>query len=453
MKPLTIVVFGATGDLFRKKLTAVFFDLYSKNLLPEKFTFIGLSRKMLSHGEFREYTKKAIGLGFDEDLLEKFLKNFCYYSIDATDLDSLESLRGILDNIDKAFGECSNKLLYIATVPNLYESIFENIKKSGLSVACASPFGEEKSWIRILVEKPFGTDGTNALKLDQILSESFEEGQIFRIDHYLAKETLQNIFAFRFRNSMFEPLWSKNYIEKIEIRALETKDISGRENFYDKTGAIRDFGQNHLLEMLSLVAMEEPEEFTGESVQKSRGRLLSSVFFNFKNEADLILGQYEGYVNNLDESQTETYFKAKLLIESSRWEGVPFYIEHGKALSDSNSEIVVTFRPNESRKKNKVIFRISPNPEICTSLSLKNISLGGDKEEIQEVCFPLLSDESKSIYPYEKLLLDALSGDQTLFVSSAEVKEEWRITSEIQGAISKVKLRIYKEGTEPEKII
>lgn len=453
MKPLTVIVIGATGDLFRKKLSAVFFDLYSKNIFPEKFTFIGLSRKMFSHGEFRDYTKKAIGLGFDEELLENFLKNFYYYSVDATDKDALESLREILDNNDKTFGQCSNKLLYIATVPNLYESIFENIRESGLGVACAAPFGEEKAWVRIVVEKPFGTDGTNARKLDQILSESFQEDQIFRIDHYLAKETLQNVFAFRFRNSMFEPLWSKKYIEKIEISALETKDISGRENFYDKTGAIRDFGQNHLLEMLSLVAMEEPEEFTGSGVQKSRGRLLQSVFFDLKEESDLVVGQYEGYGKSLDGSKTETYFKAKLSVESTRWEGVPFYIEHGKALSDSKSEIVVTFRPSENGKRNKVVFRIAPNPEICASMSLKNISLGGDKEEVQEMCFPLLSDESKSIYPYEKLVLDVLSGDQTLFVSSEEVKEEWRITSEIQGALPKVKLRIYKEGENPEQII
>ncbi len=406
MKPLTIVVVGATGDLFRKKLSAVFFDLYTKKIIPEKFAFIGISRKMLSHGEFRDYTKKAIGLGFDESLLEEFLKNFYYYSVDATDQDSLEALRGILDNSDKAFGECSNKLLYIATVPNLYESIFENIRATGLSTACASPYGEEQAWVRIVVEKPFGTGGENATKLDQILSESFEEDQIFRIDHYLAKETLQNVFSFRFRNSMFEPLWSKKYIEKVEISALETKDISGRENFYDKTGAIRDFGQNHLLEMLSLVAMEEPEEFTGRGVQVSRGRLLRSVFFDLKKENDLVIGQYEGYGKNLEGSKTETYFKARLSVESARWEGVPFYIEHGKALSDSKSEIVVTFKPSENGKRNKVVFRIAPNSEICASVSLKNISLSGDKEEVQEMCFPLLSDESKSIYPYEKLVLD-----------------------------------------------
>lgn len=441
MKPLTIIIFGATGDLFKRKLSRALFELYLNGQIAEKFTVIGLSRKQFSHGEFRDYAKECIGVSSTQ--VEDFLAHFFYYSIDVTDLDSLKTLRGILDNNDRSLGICSNKLLYVATVPDLYGDIFQNIKKAGLSISCAPSFKEEESWIRIVVEKPFGTNEHNALIIDEILSDSFDESQIFRIDHYLAKETLQHISSFRFENALFEHLWSHNYVESVYIRALETIDISGRENFYDKVGAIKDFGQNHLLQMLALVSMEEPEN---NDVRKVREKILKQTYFKFKDKEDLVIGQYEGYRDVIPESQTETYFKAKLYISSERWKDVPFFIEHGKAVKESISDITVLFKKNDKGKQNKVVFKIQPNPEICASMFFNSLDADDKKEEIKEMCFPLRGKEDPAIYPYEKLLLDAILGDQTLFVSTEEIKEEWRITSEIQSSLSLVPLLIYKKG-------
>lgn len=446
MLPLTIVVFGATGDLFQKKLARAFFDCAKSGIIPEKFTLIGLSRKLLSHVEFRDLVKSSVGLDIDQNFLESFLQKVCYYSLDATDLFAVEGLREILDNVDQGHGACSNKLFYIATAPDTYEDIFGNISKSGLGVPCVGNFQNQKAWIRIIVEKPFGTDAENAKKLDELLGESFEEEQIFRIDHYLAKETVQNIYSFRFKNILFAPLWSRKYIDKVEIYSFETALVpDNRKNFYDRVGALRDFGQNHLLELVSLIAMEDPDSAEAKDIRRKRGEALADTHFDYEKKDDLVLGQYEGYADGeFKDSKTETYFRARLSVDNERWKNVPFIIEHGKVLSEIRAGISVYFKKTKAENQPNVIhFKIQPDSQICVEMS----TISSDKNEQKMMCFDLGGKENQFIYPYERLLQDALEGDQTLFVSTEEVKEEWRITEEIQEAFSQVLLKIYKKNS------
>lgn len=450
MMSLSIVIIGATGDLFKRKLVSAIFSIFCRGDLGSKFSIIGISRKFLSHAEFREMARNIISADVNfEEYGEIFLKSLFYYSLDMQDEHSYSEIRKILDNNDFDFKECSNKLFYIATIPYLYEDIFLNIKTSGLSIPCAEDRRSNNAWARIIVEKPFGSDSKNAERLDSILSESFKEDQIYRIDHYLAKETVQNILSFRFKNHLFVPIWSRKFIDRIEIKAFETIDVFGRQNFYDKVGAVQDFGQNHLLEMLALTTLEEPENFSDKCIREARAKVLSETSF----DEDLILGQYEGYkVSPFENSNTETYFKARLKIENERWRGVPFFIEHGKALSVTQSEISVYFKSDDINSPNVIHFNIQPNAEICVEMNVSDSSLSKGGLSKKNLCFPLAVTENQHIYPYQKLLLDAFSGDQTLFVSSNEVKEEWRITEEIQKEFEDTELKIYKKGIDPELI-
>jgi glucose-6-phosphate 1-dehydrogenase len=440
MLPLTIIVFGATGDLFKKKLTRAFFDIIQKKYSKERYTIIGISRKHLSHNEFRDFAKQVLS-DLDTDLVNDFLEHLYYYSIDATDIHSLVDLRDILDRVDQGFGITSNKLFYIATLPSTYELIFKNISQSGLSLPCLGSNLPKKPWVRIIVEKPFGSDLSSAVTLDTLLGESFKEEQIYRIDHYLAKETVQAIYAFRFDNILFGDIWNKDHIERVEIFAYEDEkkdSIESRKAFYDGVGALKDFGQNHLLELLSLILMQKPSEG---DVRKERARALSLVSLL---EANLVFGQYEGYrTEGFEHSKVETYFKVVLNIQDDVWQDVPFIIEHGKMLHETKTGISVFFKSKEG-KPNVIRFCIQPESIICVDLNITN-------GESKQMCFSL-GEENQFIYPYEKLLLDALDGDQTLFVSTNEVKESWRIVEEIERVYNRDKMLVYKKGPKPEEI-
>ncbi len=443
MLPLTIVVFGATGDLFKKKLTEAFFDICQKKRVFETYTIIGLSRKLLSHSEFRERAKLALAHIGQEDEVNSFLEHLYYYSIDATDLNSLTDLREILDKVDQGFGASSNKLFYIATVPGTYEEIFKNISLSGLSLPCIGSLRHTTPWIRIVVEKPFGSNLTNALALDELLGQSFKEDQIYRIDHYLAKETVQAIYAFRFENTLFGDIWNKENIEKVHIFAFEDEkkdSIESRKVFYDAVGALRDFGQNHLLELLSLIAMKKA--FVSE-IRLQRAQTLSQT--GLRDVSDVVFGQYEGYKTaGFETSQTETYFRAELFVENDEWTGVPFVLEHGKMLNQTKTGISVFFK-SVAEKPNAIHFLIQPDASICVDLNVND-------DTSKQMCFDLGNKENQFIYPYEKLLLDLLAGDQTLFVSTDEVKEQWRIAEAIQQKGKTQTLQVYQKGVDPKEI-
>lgn len=435
----TIVIFGATGDLFKKKLAQVFFDICQKKRTEDTFTIIGLSRKHLSHGEFREMVVQILEKE-DKGEVEKFVAKLYYYSIDATDEFSLADLREILDKVDQSYGVCSNKLFYIATVPSTYELIFKNISVSGLGIPCASQFKEKNAWIKIIVEKPFGNDVKSAKQLDLLLGQSFTEDQIYRIDHYLAKETVQAISSFRFENELFKDIWNKDHIKQVHLFVYEDekKDtINARKKFYDEVGALNDVGQNHLLEMLSLIAMRKPQTKDAPSIRANRALVLQSVCIDEMGQ--ILRGQYEGYrEGEYSSSETETYFRAGLKVSLPEWEGVPFVIEHGKMLSETKTAIVIYLKA-EGDVENKIEFKIQPEAEICVEMVVQ-----GEK---RNMCFNLLEKENQFIYPYEKLVLDAILGDQTLFVSTEEVKEGWRIAESIKKQFSKTNLTIYKKGS------
>ncbi len=441
MKSLSVVVFGATGDLFKNKLAKAFFELYRRGVIPETFSLFGISRKSIGDEEFRLQVKEML-TDYPEDEVLPFLSKLFFITGDTNEPAVYENIKSVLFIKDTTDGVCAHKLFYLAVTPDLYENIFINLSKAGLSVPCASSFGKTHgAETKILVEKPFGKNKDHAKKLDLLLCKLFDEDQIFRIDHYLAKETMQSIFSFRFQNALFEQLWSSKYIEKVEIKAYETNDVAKRAHFYDSVGAFRDFGQNHFLEILSLLTLEELKEYKGEVVRVARAKVLSEVVLS----EVLVRGQYEGYEG--EDKNTETYFKVALKIKNERWKGVRFILEHGKALNENMTEVVVSFKNNEHGKENKVIFRIQPHAEICTS-----VFVGFEEQGVpKEMCFPL-GVSNQAIYPYEKLLTDALHGDQTLFVSSKEVSEEWRITTEVLQAFSVVPLVVYKRGSFPGDI-
>lgn len=457
-KSLSIIVFGATGDLFKKKLSHAFFDLYKKEGFPTNFAIYGFSRKNLSDSDFRKIVKESIG---DSREAEEFAQKVFFRSGDILKKETYQALKEELLARDESIGECANKLFYLAVTPELYEDVFCNLAHSGMTIPCApdSP-GQEGAWIRVLVEKPFGKDAPHAEMLDELLGKLFLEEQIFRIDHYLAKETLQNILAFRFGNALFENIWSRKYIESIKILSFEEHDVKGRGGFYDMIGALNDVGQNHLLQMLALVAMENPKSFSSNDLRSSRADLLNKVVVD-KDIDFFARGQYKGYTKDAlaeDSSDTETYFRAKIFIDNERWKGVPFHLEHGKALNETRAEIVVTFKnANGSdevfiKAPNVLTFHIQPKEGIAIDFFAKKSGFNFELEK-KTLSFDYKSSHATPfIYPYQKLLKDALVGDQTLFVSTDEVSAQWRIVGEIKKVLCSLPLLVYDKGIKAEDI-
>lgn len=419
--PLTITIFGATGDLYQKKLASSLFSLFINGSLPEDFFVVGFARRPLGEEGFRDFTSEAILKQKKEATKEKvedFLKHVTYFQGDLESLESFKDLGKYLGAYDKEHGVCSNKLYYLAVPPTLYSVIFQNIYDSGLSIPCASGVPDvEHAWSRVLVEKPFGKDMLEAEKLDQMLGELFDESQIFRIDHYLAKETVQNILNFRFENGIFEPLWNNSKIEKIRIVFHEELDVANRGDFYDELGALRDVGQNHMLQLLALVAMDNTEQMTKKEIHEARQHVLGHTKFN---EA-LVRGQYEGYLNEegvSKDSKTETFFRVNVSVDTPRWDGVVFELESGKALAKSEVYVEVYFKKVNAR----MVFAVSSN-------------------------------EGVTYDAYEKVLCDGISGDQTLFVSTKEIMSEWKIVADIIEKWQSLPLITYKKGSHSKEIV
>lgn len=463
--PTILIVFGATGDLMKRKIIPSLFHLYQKNELPEKFQVIGYSRRHLSDDNFQqgivEILKYHKGEDFDQSNLAGFLALFSYQP---GRFDAQEDYTGLaerLGNIDGQWQICTNKLFYLSVPPEFYQTIFHNLKTSGLTDPCS----EEEGWTRILVEKPFGDDLDTARRLDQTLSQLFKEEQIYRIDHYLAKETLQNILAFRFANNLFEGVWHRQHIEKIEIRLHEKIGVEDRGSFYDRVGALRDVGQNHLLQMLALVTMEPPTAYTAEAIRQQRAKALRTI----KPLVEAEIGQrsyraqYAGYQQIegvAPNSQTETYFKLCLDLATPAWQGVPIILESGKRMGEPLKEIVVTFKhpspclcpPGTPHLKNQVIFRIEPKEGIQVTFLAKEPGLRFTMKP-RSLDFLIHGDTAHTQYveEYGKLLLDCIAGDQTLFVSSEEVEAMWAAIDPIIKAWEKtdaVPLQSYQPDTK-----
>lgn len=465
--PTILVIFGATGDLFRKKLAAALFDLFRRGALPSVFRLVGFGRRPWGDLDFRIFLKETIafqGLALDGKVLEKFLAGSSYVQGDIGEGAAYEALGQKLSLIDAGEGVCLNKLFYLAVAPFRYETIFRNLSGAGLTIPCvAGAGGKFAGWTRVLVEKPFGEDLKGAAELDELLGKLFEESQIYRIDHYLAKETIQNILTFRFANGIFEPVWNNRHIEKVELVFFEKDGVGKRGELYDRLGALRDIGQNHLLEMLALAAMENPGKLESEAVRRSRAKLLSAVSpWGGELDGFAARGQYDGYLAEEGvrlKSETETYFKLKLRVKNKRWRGVPFYLEGGKASPESKVEIAVHFKKtvhppfslSETAGGNILRFNIQPREGI--SLLFWSKKSGFDFSlEPRWFSFALPQEGEATRIPdaYERVIADAIRGDQTLFTSTDEVKAAWRVVGPILKKWRELTLVVYKKGSKPD---
>lgn len=459
--PTIFIIFGATGDLMEKKIIPSLYHLYSKGRLPKLFKIIGVSRREWESKQFQEFVREKLITHLSrkkiksEDL-SHFLSYFIYRQGNFDEYESYRKLAELLGRSDNEWRVCSNKLFYLAVPPQLYKKIFEHLHSSGLTIPC-SP---EEGYTRVLVEKPFGHDLKTAEELDALLGKLFKEEQLYRIDHYLAKEMLQSILSFRFANDLFERRWNKDFIEKIEVCLNESIGIEGRGGYYDGIGALKDVGQNHLLQMLSLVTMDRPLTLQTEEVRAKRAEVLSHLVipntdyvkrFTFR-------GQYKGYrqesgVNPI--SQTETYFKVLAYLDTPSWRGVPIVLEGGKKLP-RKKEIVVTFKhstpclcPAGEHLKNKITFSLEPKEEIAVEFWVKKPGL---EYSLQKRTLNYLYRDARRkvqyIEEYEKLLLDCIAGNQLLFVSTDEVKYMWKLIDPIISAWSKnaVPLHMYEGG-------
>ncbi|MDX1608309.1 MAG: glucose-6-phosphate dehydrogenase [Candidatus Spechtbacterales bacterium] len=464
--PTIFVMLGATGDLAEKKIIPALFNLYKKGKLPEKFKVIGFAKSKYTDEEFQKFAAGKLK-GATKKQKNNFSSMFTYRQGLFEKKEDYKELIDAVTDIDDNWGVCSNKLFYLAVLPEFFEIIARNLSKTGLTAPC-SP---EEGWTRILVEKPFGKDAKTARRLDELLSTLFNENQIYRIDHYLAKEMLQNILAFRFSNNLLESSWNNRSVEKIDIRLWEKIGVENRGAFYDGVGALRDVGQNHLLQMLALVTMDHPQDFRSDSIRLKRAELMRTLTppppqdikkFSYR-------AQHKGYreIEGVDnKSQTETYFKIRGFLSHPLWRNVPIYMESGKRLEKQLKEVVVTFKhPNpcmcppeiEEHYRNQVKFTLEPEEGIKITFLTKEPGLDFEVSE-GEFNFTMRKNNQGAQYveEYEKLLLDCIEGDNTLFVSTDEVRAMWNFIDPFLEAWeqNKVPLKNYKPGTlEPVKAV
>ncbi len=451
--PTVLVVFGATGDLMARKIVPSLYHLSREQLLPPLFRVVGFSRRDWSDDDLRAHVKAIIAERYPSaDALDEFLALFTYQQGTFADESAYAELARFTEDAAREWNACTNKLFYLAVPPQNYETILGNLARSGLTAACSA----ETGYTRVLVEKPFGHDVGSSKALDDLLASLFREEQIYRIDHYLAKEMLQGILAFRFHNDLLESDWNRETIERIDISLLETLGVEKRGAFYEGVGALRDVGQNHLLQMLALVTMEQPDGLDADSIRAARGALLGSLRPLRSDEVAhrTYRAQYDGYrqITGVDpESQTETYFKLETIMSGRRWAGVPVTFESGKRVGASPlKRIVVTFRHRhpclcgkaKTHLRNQVIFTLEPNDTIEITFWAKR---PGFDYEVEKRTFDFAlyekTERLQYVAEYAKLLYDAILGDQTAFVSTDEVRAMWAFIDPVIDA--------WREGVTP----
>jgi len=446
--PAVIVIFGATGDLTSRKLFPSLFSLCRNGLLPDNICIVGASRSKLSHEDFREFMRQSVDKSADEarDDWELISKHLFYHSVTYDDPESFNNLKIFLDKLDSEFQTRGNRLFYLAVPPTAYKEIAEQLGRAAMS----REETEKDNWVRLIVEKPFGRDLESARDLDRSLHAHFSEHQIFRIDHYLAKETVQNILMLRFANSIFEPVWNRLYIDSVNITVAEQLGVEHRAGYYDNFGVLRDMFQNHMMQLLALCAMEPPSIFQAERVRDEKTKVYRSLrpFPVQDLDSYLVLGQYSsgiikdkpvpGYLQEkgVDPgSLTPTFASMKVFIDNWRWQGVPFYLTSGKRLPEKNTEINIQFRqvPNsmfrgiigEDISANSLTLGIQPREEIHLNFQTK---IPGHKVCLRTVqmLFDYHQDYADpALDAYEKVLLDCLLGDHTLFWRQDGVELCW----------------------------
>ncbi len=456
--PCLVVIFGASGDLTKRKLLPALYHLEQASLLPEDFAVVGVARRDLSATfapDMKEGILKGGGVEESDPKLAPFMERVQYFATNFDDDAGFEKLKTYLAELDEKFGTKGNRLFYLAVAPEFFADIIARLGKHGMAV----PAEGDTHWVRVIIEKPFGTDLESARQLNDSVNAVLSEDQIFRIDHYLGKETVQNILVFRFGNGIFEPIWNRNYIDHVEITAAESIGIEGRGPFYEQAGALRDVLQNHVMEVLSFVAMEPPDSFEAEAVRTEKLKVWRSI--EPIPVEDTVRGQYgPGRVDDRPaigyreedrvhpESQTETYAAAKLQIENWRWAGVPFYIQAGKRLAKRVTEVTVVFKQaplhlfkgnstSSAIEPNVISMRIQPDEGIALRFGAK---VPGPTTNVAQVNmnFSYAAAFGKSsANGYERLLLDAMLGDATLFAHRDGVEATWALFTPILEAWAK----------------
>lgn len=457
VEPTIIVIFGITGDLAGRYLLPALYTLFEQGLVHQKTLLVGVSRREIDPAGVYANVQTSLhqaGTEADPAVLERMRQQSHGFRLDMEQDQDYAHLLEQLNRLEAEQAVCMNRLYYLAIPPSAYSNVISRLGQGGLNGSC--PHG--RAMTRILVEKPFGNDLASAKALVETTAQSFGEDQIFRIDHYLAKETAQNISAFRFENPLFETLWNNKHVASIDIAASETIGVEGRADFYEQQGALRDFIQNHLLQLLAVATMEQPERFDSDAVHAAKLALLQAIAPIAADQVQLKAkrGQYEGYRDEVanTESYAETFAQIETTIDTPRWQGVPVTIRTGKAMADKST--TVTFRledrdsnPPNLPNTNDLQFRITPNEGIALHLLAKR---PGFDYELQPVTMDFAySNDFASGHPgaYERVLLDAIRGDQTLFASSAEVLAAWQVVDAVVQAwtTNGDGLKLYPRGT------
>lgn len=448
-KPCGLVIFGASGDLTRRKLIPAIYRLFRQKLLPSGFFVLGVARTEMDSDGFREMLREATPDECVGDCWQRFASLIHYRTIDYGDPSSYRAiLSETLPPLEETAGTGGNRIFYLATPPGVYEEVIGSLHRAG-------PASATDARVKIVIEKPFGSDLESSRRLNGILLDAFRESQVYRIDHYLAKETVQNILMFRFANSLFEPLWNRRYIDHVQITAAETIGIERRAGYYETAGVLRDMFQNHMFQLLALTAMEPPSLFSAGRVRDEKAKVLQSIrpFPVDRLDECLVTGQYAGSVDPplngyrkendvAADSVVPTYAALKVCIDNWRWNGVPFYLRSGKRLKRRTTEIAIRFRPvphmmfsrsmGGAIEANTLVLRVQPDEGIQLEIQAKH---PGSRMCLLPVNLDFSYRSDVSLSAYERVLLDCMEGDQMLFVRDDGVDLSWSLLSPVIRAL------------------
>jgi glucose-6-phosphate 1-dehydrogenase len=446
-EPCVLVIFGASGDLTSRKLVPALYALAFRGLLPDRFAVVGAARTKESDDEFRDRMKEAVKRHardeFRQDVWDELAAGMRYCALDFADDKGEDRLTGLLREVDEERGTKGNRVYYFAVPPSAIEMLLREIAERRPT----------EGWVRLIIEKPFGIDLESARKLNAMISEHFVESEVFRIDHYLGKETVQNMLALRFANGIFEPIWNRQFIDHVQIMVAESIGIEGRSAFYEQAGAMRDIFQNHLLQLVAITAMEPPIDFTADSVRNEKVKVLKSL--HTPGPKSVVRGQYgRGFIEGEEvpgyreeegvaqDSTTETFVAAKLYVDNWRWADTPFYVRMGKRLPRRETTIAIQFKraPHppfeetaaEGLRPNVLLIHVQPNEGMSLAIGAK---VPGQGMSIRTVHMDFLYGSAfRGGLPeaYERLVLDAMLGDATLFTRADEVEEQWALVDAIK---------------------
>ncbi|HEY3630169.1 MAG TPA: glucose-6-phosphate dehydrogenase [Jatrophihabitantaceae bacterium] len=467
-EPCALVVFGVTGDLSRKKLLPAIYDLANRGLLPNDFVLLGFARRDWGDGDFAALAKKSAKAHartpWNEEVWNRLCADIQFVPGAFDDDEAFDTLCKTLDQLRESHGIKGNAAFYLSIPPSMFPVVLKQMERTGLASN-----DQSGGWRRVVVEKPFGHDLPSALELNSLVDTVFTAQDVFRIDHYLGKETVQNILALRFANQLFEPVWNSNYVDSVQITMAEDVGIDGRAAFYDATGAARDVLQNHLFQLLALTAMEEPVEFSAEAIRTEKIKVLRAISLPPDLGEYAIRGQYDqgwlageravSYTQEKDipaDSKTETYAAVRLGIETRRWAGVPFYLRTGKRLPRRVTEIGVLFKKaphlpfsqtdTQELGHNQLVIRVQPDEGVTLKFGSK---VPGTQMEVRDVAMDFLYGEAfteSSPEAYERLILDVLIGDATLFPRNDEVEASWRVIDPLEEFWADSLPNLYRAG-------